>query len=326
MIKRMAALAAMVTILVVTLVPAHAESPTSGVFKATLSVGREMTYDLTQSIGIEQERKGVENVADDFLHAARLHLKVESELPDSGVHMSATISDLVIIAKAGTRHNKFMGGDNAGTLSLPKVSGDIPSDEGLDALGKAILDAKIEFNVNAQGDISGISGLEGALDALRNQKTYTLGSGDTALPDARLLGPFVPSNLQEVLARLFQIDGAGKQARASGSTWQSTRSVPLPPVGTMEITNDWSVKSVDSGVATINGAMTLEIDAPASADAQTPKVTIDSAEGETTIQWDITSGALSERQTNQKIVSTWALGELSVKQTQSFRMYVRASK
>jgi hypothetical protein len=126
------------------------------------------------------------------------------------------------------------------------------------------------------------------------------------------------------MGRLVQVDGAGETARKPEAGWQTSRMVPLPGMGAVEITNNWRFAALDGSNAVLNGDMRMEVKRPADAPAEAPTMTIDDQQGETAILWDAQAGALKRRATEQTVRSTWTLRELVVKQAQKFTLSIDA--
>ncbi len=315
--------------MVASLAPQAAAQADGGtVFKAGLKPGAEMNYSVGQRMRIDQrqtrpaEEEGAAPVAtavsESFAQAARVQLKVDSVAADGAAVVNARVTDLVLFARTQTRTARFVGGPAAGSLELAgdddvKNSED---DEGLGAIGKALMDAEIRLSVDASGAVTEVAGLDGMMEALAAQQSFTLG-GENPVPDSRVAGIFGAENVGDVLTRLFQVDGANTTARRQGAAWQTERVIPIPPVGAIGITHNWSFDSLNEGTATLNGVMSMEIRRAENVPETVATVELGEHEGKTVVLWDTAAGALVRRTTRQEVGSVWKLGTLTVTQSQS---------
>jgi len=307
---------------------AGAQADAAIAFKARLKAGDEMNYSVGQRMRIDQRqtRPAPEEgaapvgsaVSESFAQAARLRLKVDSVAADGAAVVIARVTDLVLFARTQTRTARFVGGQGAGSLELAgdddvKNSED---DDGLGAIGKALMNAEIRLSVDASGAVTEVAGLEGMVEALAGQQSFTLG-GESPVPDSRVAGIFGAENVGDVLTRLFQVDGASTTARRNGSAWQTERLIPIPPVGAIGITHNWSFDAMNDQIATLTGVMSMEIRRAENVPDTVATVELGDHSGKTVVMWDTASGALVRRTTRQEVGSVWKLGTLTVTQNQS---------
>lgn len=288
-----------------------------------LTAERELAFQVAQDITIRQQQADVPESTERFAHAAIFNLKVLSVQDDQTARLSLKVSDVAALLSTAGRVVSYKGSTNL-PVADPEALGASASDEALDSVMKAILDCAIEFEVDASGQVLRMKGLEPALEAMGAQEAFTVADKTGPKPDPRALGFMTIDNLSELLTRVLSVEGVGTDPRNVGSGWQTTRSVKLPPVGVIEITNNWTLASHAADTAAINGDFAMDVKISPNASPDVPTVTITEQTGGTTIQWNTADNALKSRTTTQKVATDWRLasGNFAITQIQDFKLTI----
>lgn len=290
-----------------------------------LTADRELSFQIAQDLVMTQVQEGQPEKAERFSHAANLAMKVLSVQDDKSARLSLKITDVAALVTAAGRTAVF-----AGTSGLPLAGGNADAlagaapDPALDAVMNAVVASAIEVDIDAAGQVTELRGLEPMIEAMNAQQVFVIGDGAGVKPDPRILGFLTVDNLSELVTRLLSVEGAGAEPRKVGGGWQTTRTVKLPPVGAIEITNNWSVASLTDAVARIDGDFAMEAQLPAEPTPETATFTINEQEGGTVIHWNTADHALKSRQTNQKVTSEWRLAaaNITLTMTQDFNLSI----
>lgn len=304
-----------------TLAAAHAQDGVK--LTTSLAADRELSFQVTQDLAMTQVQAESPEKAERFAHAANLTLKVLSVQDDQSVRLSLKFTDVAALVKTAGRVAAFKGSTGLAVADPEALAAAAP-DEALDSVMKALLACDIELDVDANSQVTRIAGLEPALEAMNAQQVFVIGDAAGVKPDPRALGFMTVDNLSELVTRLLAIEGAGAEPRKVGGGWQTTRLVKLPPVGAIEITNNWTLASLADSIATINGDFAMEAKLPPEPTPDTATFSIKEQQGGTAIQWNTADNALKSRATNQKVTSEWRLASanITLTMTQDFKLSI----
>ncbi len=290
-----------------------------------LTADRELAFQVTQDLTMKQVQTEQPEKTERFAHAANIALKVISVREDQSATLSLKFTDVAALVNAAGRVAVFKG-----STGLPLAAGDADAlaaasaDESLDSVMNAVLACSVELDVDASFQVTRIAGLEPALEAMNAQQVFVIGDGPGVRPDPRTLGFMTVDNLSELVTRLLSIEGAGLDPRTVGGGWQTTRTVKLPPVGAIDITNNWAFPTLTDNIAAVNGDFSMEAKLPAEPTPDTATFSITEQQGGTTIEWNTADNALQSRQTNQNVTSEWRLASanIALTMTQDFKLTI----
>lgn len=290
-----------------------------------LSPDRELTFQVTQDLAMTRKQEGVPDVVERFSHAANMTIKVVSVRDDQSATLSIKFNDAAALVNTNARTAVAKG-----TTNLPLAGGDpaalenAASDDALTAIMNAVAASAIECDIDATAQVTRLTGLEPALEAMAAQQVFVIGDGAGVRPDPRALGFLTIDNFSELITRILSIEGAGPDARTVGGGWQTTRTVKLPPVGAIDITNNWAFPTLTDSIASVNGDFAMEAKLPAEPTPDTATFSITEQDGGTTIKWNTADNALVSRQTSQKVTSEWRLQQanIALTMTQDFKLNI----
>lgn len=285
------------------------------------TAGSTLRYTVSLGLRLSQSGADAPRGADgqEFVHEADLTLTFGPTAGEGAASGDTRVTIAVDRLRAVRRQ-----GERMFEATLPQVTADVPADEpaaAFLAVQRAIKDASIVLTLDASGEITGIDGLSGAIDAAGKVPT----GADAAGLDPSIIGMFDPESLRGTLQPIFTADDAAKAPRRKGDGWQTEDIIPLGVAGGVRITTDWSLASLDAGKATIEGKPVFTVLVPSARDASTPTLTISEQRAGVTAVWSLPttgggsggSGAVMEsRQARQTVRSVWTLGGETLDQKQ----------
>jgi len=268
-------------------------------FKPALTQGATMKYELSSNLKVEQG-SGDQSTIQRIEHKAAFTCTVESVDPDGSAELSMMFDSLSF---------NIASGENSDTFTWTFTGGDRPNaamGEGLNASGFALASAEISFNVSADGEISGLTGLDGFLATINAQSAS----------DVAFVGAFTPERLAEAIEPIFDADGGAAMERSRGAKWSEKETVDLGAVGSVVMTRDYAYLADENGLATVLGSLSVKLNKPEANAENAPKVRLNGVTGAIAIQWNGELNMLEQYARTEQIGTIWELGDVTVNQSQ----------
>lgn len=279
-------------------------------FAVNLAAGSERAYSVEQTLELQQTR-GEATTSSAVEHRATLAFKVDDVNADGSLRLTATFRALSINFTTPAKTAAY-------SKSLPTEAGAKGSDdEALNTLGNALFGCSISIEVDPSGVVRPARGLEPFIEAAQSQESF----------DGRIAGFFTPSKFAAFVQPMFDADGARGKKMSAGIGWQrEEETVPLPPVGAIDLMTDYKFVELANGVATIRGTTEPTLKLPKERDPAVATLTLGERSIKTEMQWDTAAGAAKLRERLMTLTTNWELGDIKLQQVQKsatrFKMVV----
>ncbi len=284
--------------------------------KADLPVGRVVPIEIEYSLEAEQVSPDGEAQKKSVRQTALVRFEVEEVADDGSAVLKGSVERLSL---------EWSRGEERGEFVRPRITADVPADTplntALEALGSAMLAAPIQMVVSPDGRVEAIRGLNDVLMALNDPAVR----GEDPIPrvDASALGVFGGRQFAALSGSAFTGDGAGREPREVGETWETTESIPAPPAGTILLETDWTTTAIDKPLATFTGVSTVSIAPPPGDDPTAPRGEVVQQASTVTMIWNLDAGLMDERVSVQRLVTNWSMAGMTLQQTQTSTMKLK---
>ena len=192
------------------------------------------------------------------------------------------------------------------------LNADLPEDadtlSGLDAMLPALKNASLQILVDANGNVTSISGLPDVASVLGDDQG-----------GAALFSVLEDQQFAVLFSKLFNAEGGVERTSteddAQAKTWSTVEEVGLGPSGSLIVTRSWVPRALPSGELEARGTFAASVDAPAVVDEAAPTFTIGSYQGVSRLLW-MNGGGLSYLNATETIALQWTLGAESMRTVQ----------
>jgi hypothetical protein len=235
------------------------------------------TYRMTTRLSmVTEEREGT------LKQDADIRLVFASVEENGSAVLRATVERIKVEADASGEQRAF---------AHPKAEGEEKPDEVLSAMYGALLEAVLEFHIDAEGKLTFSSGLDRALNA-----------ADEALPDGQqYLGIFVPGSLERTVSYLLTLD-PDRSPRRVEEAWTYAYVTPVFAAREARIAVEYILRSVEDGVASVSGDVDVSLVPREVTRPGSPVLEIAEQFGNITARWDAKAGRLISRSAHSRIV------------------------
>lgn len=284
--------------------------------KASLPVGRVVPIEIEYSLEADQTSPDGAAQKKSVRQTALVRFEVEEVADDGSAVLKGSVERLSLEWSRGEERGEFM---------RPRITADVPADTplntALEALGSAMFAAPIQMVVSPDGRVEAIRGLNDVLMALNDPAVR----GDEPIPlvDASALGVFGGRQFAALSGSAFTGDGAGREPREVGETWETTESIPAPPAGTILLDTAWTTTAIDKPLVTFTGVSTVSIAPPPGDDPTAPRGEIAQQASTVTMIWNLDAGLMDERVSVQRLVTNWSMAGMTLQQTQTSTMKLK---
>lgn len=281
-----------------TAVAAAQEAP---VIRFDLTEGRQLGYVVQQQIAITTARPDSDETVTESVHAAELRMTVTDVAESGDATVTITIPSAMIVDESDDGTQAFVGGAEVMPFQVhPKVVAGAP--RGLLApIGEALLASTIVVTVGPGGEVKGVEGLGRFVETV-NETITDAGQRE------RVIGMFTEEKLGDLLGRVFGADGMAGKAARDGRGWQVEDPVRVPPLGVLDIINDWRVVTADGERAVFSATMSTEFRPNQDVPPNAGRMDVQETRGQTMVVWDVGGNALRSRGSQQSIDTVWTLG------------------
>lgn len=269
-------------------------------FKPTLEAGATMSYELTATLDVTQ-KIGETSTNQKTEHTAAFTCTVESVNRDGSAEVSMMFDSLSFSIASGENTDVFTWADNGGERPNAAMG------EGLNASGLALAGATIGFTVGTDGQVSGMTGLDGFLATINPESAS----------DVSFIGVFTPDRLAEAIEPIFDADGGGAEPRSPGAKWTETETVSLGAAGEIVITRDYTFPILDNGMANVLTRPSIKLNKPDVTPENAPNVRLNGVDGAVIIQWNTERNMLEQYGRTEQIGTVWEMGDATLTQTQN---------
>ncbi|MBL0921669.1 MAG: hypothetical protein IBJ10_06015 [Phycisphaerales bacterium] len=284
--------------------------------RADLSKGRVIPLQIEYTLDAEQLSPDGAASRKRIHQSAAIRFEVTDVAEDGSAVLRGAVERLTL---------QWSRDDEQGEFARPRVTADVPADTpvnaALGALGAAMADASIQLVVSPDGRVEAIRGLNDVMLVLTDPAVR--GEGPIPRLDASALGVFGGRQFAAMASSAFTADGAGREPRDPGETWETNESIPAPPAGSILLDTLWTTAKVEPGAATFTATPTLSLVPPPGDDPTAPRGQIAEQTGSITMVWNLAENMLDERRSEQRVVTDWSMAGMTLRQTQTSTMTIR---
>ncbi|MCA9306321.1 MAG: hypothetical protein KDA16_07295 [Phycisphaerales bacterium] len=267
-----------------------------------LSYTIDQRFDLQTSLDLEEGRLAESH------HAADIRLSARQIESDGGATLTLSLDRVLIETTAGGETMYF------GWNRDEPESNDGQSPGDAARAGALLVKSAITVEVDASGAVIKVSGLDQFID-----EALSMGDAGPAF-----IGLFAPERLAAAIEHMLRPDGSAREAlREVGSRWTTTETYPMPTIGEAELQTRWTFDALDGHVAKLIGDAVLAIHQQDDLLQTTPRVRVEDSQHRSTVRWDIDTGRLIERESEQSLTTVWTLGDQAVTQSQSVTLGIK---
>lgn len=267
--------------------------------KPDLKDGDTMTYEMISTLRVTQTQNSATSTQNTN-HNATLAFTVDSVNDDGSAEVSMTFDAIAISIEAGDASEAFSWSYNGGDRP------DASMGEGINASGFALAGAEIAFMVDADGQVTNLTGLDEFLGTIEGESAQNVA----------YVGNFTPERLAAAIEPIFDADGGADEPREKGDKWTETERVDLGTVGAIVLERTYSYLHSANGMASILGTLRVKHEKPDNPPADAPSVELSGTQGAHAIQWDTRAGRLQQYGRNETMKTTWTMGDVTIEQMQ----------
>lgn len=276
--------------------PAHAQD--SAALAPNLELGRLLNYTVSVSTEVNQTI-AAETRAQQTSHVANARFRVISTDVEGVAQLEVTFERVGITLVE----------NNVPTVTAIAVR-DIDTGEAESTpageLAQTLLDCTVRLLLTDDLTLEYQSGFEPFLQA-------AAGADDL---DPGFVGIFAPDRFTQVVAPIFDADGAAKVNVSQGLGWQTEDSISLGAAGVLDITDNWRVSEFGPAAVTYEGTGDLTLRKPQGDDPARPDVNVNQYEVTTSATYNRVSEMLTNRTRTMSLGTTFTLGDNTLRQTQ----------
>ncbi len=267
-----------------------------------LSYTIDQRFDLQTSLDMEEGRLAESH------HAADVRLSPRQIESDGSATLTLSLDRVLIETTAGGE-TMFFGWNRDDPESN---DGNSPGDAA--RAGALLVKSAITVEIDASGSVVKVSGLDEFIDE-------ALSMGDTG---PAFIGLFAPERLAATIEHILKSDGSARDAlREVGSEWTTTEVHPIPTIGQAELLTQWTFDRMNDSAAALTGLTEVSIHQRDDLLQTTPRVRVEDSQHRSTVRWDIETGRLIERESEQSLTTVWTLGDQAVTQSQSVTLSIK---
>lgn len=286
-------------VMALALSPAVARASDPLHIRPEIKTGDSFKYALSMNLSVTQEGGGEPARSIQSTSSASFKVMIDEAAPDRSTKGRIEFERVKVTAPEPNEPN--MG------FEFP-VQGGLPDDApAWRKLGSVLGGAKLTFTTDSKGNVTITGGFEDFIGAVSKLERA----------DNRLFGFFTPEQFAALIRPIFDTDSAGESERVAGGAWQSTELIPMPPIGAMSVTHNWTTSGLDGRAIGYSGKSTFEFRRSASAPESAPGVTLAESNGFTTATFDLNYNLLSYRKSNAMLKTNWDVGEQQLVQVQN---------
>ncbi|MEM8834956.1 MAG: hypothetical protein AAGD00_03955 [Planctomycetota bacterium] len=280
------------------LLAAPARAQDSAALASSLELGRLLNYTVSVSTEVNQAI-GAETRAQQSSHVANASFRVVATDVEGIAQLEVTFERIGITLVE----------NNVPTVTAVAVrdldTGEAESNAATE-LASTLLDCTVRFLLTDDRTLEYQSGFEPFLQA-------AAGAEDL---DPGFVGIFAPDRFTQVVAPIFDADGAAKVNVSQGLAWQTQDSIGLGAAGVFDITDNWRVSEFGDDAVTYEGTGDLTLRKPEGEDPARPDVNVNQFEITTNAVFDRADEKLATRTRTMSLGTTFTLGDNTLRQTQ----------
>lgn len=272
-------------------------------FTTGLAQERTAQYEITRAIDFAQQS------GDDAATSAQTtqshRMVVEISVVSAADDGSGVIEGRVVKFDGRVENES---GPVAVTFDFSNGAGD-----GTDALAEVLAGTRFRAEVNAQGNVTSIAGLDD-LNAAIAASEYA---------DTALFSPLDGEQLPRLLSKLFNAEG-GVEFTAdtdASNTWTTAESIDLEASGTLVITRGWTRGKGDDAFECA-GVFSMALNPPAVANDGAAQGVIEAYAGTGRVLW-LPDGGLEFLTSTENVSMRWTLGAMTVRSSQQSSTVIR---